>query len=133
MNDKEWKIKKKKVKTILDKWSRNMGLGWYRVTISWKSGDAPSSRTNEEDKAVANISTQWMYRSAHLTIYLEEFPDQEEEIERIIVHELCHIYVNPLRSQTSDHYDFDLEEYCVESLASAFLWVRDASLKEVKK
>lgn len=131
MTDKEFKAKKKKIYKIFDTWSDRMGLGWYKISVNWKVGDAPDKGGGYH--VAAEISSQWMYRTADLTIWIEEFPDDEKGIEKIIVHELCHIFVNPLRSQSSKKYDFDLEEYCVESLTSAFLWTYEDGIKKGKK
>lgn len=128
MKDKEWKVKKKQVKDIFDKWSRRMGLGWYKIEIEWKAGDPPDK--GEGNVVVADISTQWMYRTANMRVWLECLPEEEHEIERIIVHELSHIFVNPLRSQENEHYNYDLEEYCVESLTQAFMWTYQDGIKD---
>lgn len=129
MNDKEFKAKKKQVIKILDEWIDRLGLRWYSFQYVWKMGDPPER--GEGYSIAAYIECQWMYRSATITLYVEMMPEENKEIEKIIVHELCHIFVNPLRSQYSiKEYDYDLEEYVTENLAQAFIWTYQDRNKE---
>lgn len=121
MKDKEWKTNKKKVQAIFDKWIRLMGLRWYNIDLVWKPGDSP--RKDDGFRALMRVSSRWEYRTAMVTIWLEEMAElDDEEMEKHIVHELCHIYLQPLRH---DEFDVEKEEYVVESLARAFIWVRN--------
>jgi hypothetical protein len=39
-----------------------------------------------------DVVTRWEYRKATIRICLEEMPDDEKQIEKYVVHELCHIH-----------------------------------------
>lgn len=127
MKDKEWKIKKTKVKTIIDKWVKDLGLGWYEINIEWKAGDA--QERGDGYLCVMEVVSRWMYRTATIRIWLEEVPEDGEKLERMVVHELCHILVEPMRSERVT----ENEEHVVESLARAFLWTVEGVKRRIKK
>ncbi len=123
MKDKEWNQKKNKIAKILRTWIKDFGLRWYNIDIEYKAGDAPE-RGNEY-KCVAQVTSKWMYRDATITIWLEELPYHDEErLERLLVHELCHILVEQMRPEEGVT---DNEECVVEGLARAFMWVREGN------
>lgn len=126
MNDKEFEIAKRRISTIAKRWIHDMGLGWYEIGIDYKMGDAPTSYTGV-GIAPFSVVSRWQYRYATITVYVEEIPEDDEKLEKAIVHELCHILVNPMRCP--DHWDKDREEYVVSCLASSFLWVREKFTK----
>lgn len=129
MTDKEFKKQTERFKKCLLKWSKPLGLNWYTIDVDYKMGDAPKSYTGA-GIAPFEIKVAWQYRNALITVYVEEMPESDEILEHAVVHELCHIFVNPMRV-CDDHFDMDREEYTVEMLARAFLWLRD-SIKEGK-
>mgnify|MGYP007083430561 CR=1 FL=1 len=116
MNDKEFAEVKAKIKALVDKWVFVMGLKWYEIDIAYKMGDAESR--GDGFICTAMCHSRWMYRSATLTIWVEELPEDPYKLEKLIVHELCHILVEPMRGRVVT----DKEEYVVESLARAFMW-----------
>lgn len=122
MRDKEFKKAQARCRKYLKKWINPLGLSWYKINVNYKDGEAPQSYTGA-GIAPLKIHVAWQYRQATITIYLEDIPETEEELEHAIVHELCHIFVNPMRF-CDEHFDIDKEEYVVESLARAFMWVR---------
>lgn len=120
MKDAEWEAKKKKVKALFDKWVKHLGLGWYEVDINWKAGDGEDR--GEGFIRCMEVRSRWMYRTATINVWLEEVPTDEYKLERMVVHELCHILIEPMRI---DNQCTDNEEYVAESLARAFLWTVD--------
>lgn len=130
MNDKEFKKAKARCSHYIKKWSFPLGLNWYKIDIDYKMGDAPKSYTGA-GIAPFNCNVAWQYRTALITIYIEEIPEKEDELEHAIVHELCHIFVNPMRV-CDEHFDMDREEYTVEMLTRAFLW-QQQTFEESKK
>lgn len=120
MNDKEFKEQKKRVKNILDMWIEIMGLKWYEIRINYKMGDSPE---REGGFSPMRVLTNWEYRLASIDIWVEGIPDDNDKLERMLVHELCHIFVNPMRG-CNECFDISKEEYAVESLSRAFIWVK---------
>ncbi len=120
MNDKEFKVQKERVKKIVDYWSWCMGLRWYEINIEYKMGDG-ADRGDGFIRVMECVS-RWEYRTATIRVWIEELPEDDEKLERTIVHELVHIFLQPLRHED---IDFEKEEYVTESLARAFIWSRD--------
>src|SRR4051812_31461002 len=120
MKDKEWNAKRKQVKALFDKWTECLGLRWYQIDLEWKAGDG-------EDRGdgfvrCMEVRSRWMYRTATITIWLEELTTDEKKLERAVIHELCHILIEPMRGPDGVT---DNEELVAESLASAFCWTQD--------
>lgn len=67
---------------------------------------------------------QWEYLQAKVAINVPEVARMnDDKLERVLVHELCHILVAEMRGDPdvcSDH-----EERTVTQLAKAFIWTRD--------
>ncbi len=129
MTDKEFAVVKERVGKIAKEWIYRLGLNWYKVDILYKMGDAPQSYTGS-GIAPFNVITSWQYRCATINVYVEDLPKDDEELEHAIVHELCHIFVHPMRG---NDWDQDKEEYTVESLTRAFLWVNEGVKRNAKK
>lgn len=121
MNDKEFEKAKKRVTALFKKWTKDLGLKWYKVGIIYKMGDAPSR--GDDYIAPMMVQSRWMYRTATITVWIEDIPKDDDDLERMIVHELCHILVEPMR----DDEVTDNEEMVVESLARAFLWAEQGA------
>lgn len=134
MKDREWKAKKKKVLGLFQQWISVMGLKWYEIDFEWMTG----SGGDKGDGFVRNmcVKSRWEYRTATISIWLEEVPEDPDRLEKMIVHELCHIFVQitrPFNEDESNDQWLEREEYAVESLARAFIWVRNSSLATKNK
>lgn len=74
--------KKKQVKDLIEKYKEKLCLQLWDITFKL-SGE--KSETN----ATAKINVNEVYRSAHITVFKDAF-NEEEDIDHIIKHELCH-------------------------------------------
>lgn len=80
------------------------------------------------DVVPAYVDANWMYASAKISVNLPAFDDMKpDEIERHVVHELCHILVNEMREGELHH-----EERVVTGLTKAFFWVENAVVAEME-
>ncbi len=122
MNDKEFQKAKNRISPLFDKWIKDLGLRWYQVDIIYKMGDAPER--GDGYIAPMKVVSRWQYRTATVTVYIEEIPEDDYKLERMVIHELVHIFLNPMRG--SD-WDSEKEEYVVESLVNAFLFVEEGA------
>lgn len=111
------------IKAAFAKWIPRMGLAWWDIDIVYY--DDPKEiidrfRIIESGEMVpATVVAQWMYADAKISINLPAFEFIEpDRIERVIVHELCHILVNEMREGEIHH-----EERVVTQLTKAFFWV----------
>jgi predicted SprT family Zn-dependent metalloprotease len=71
----------------------------------------------------ANCTAHWMYLTARIQVNLLalEYIDNDD-LEDVAVHELCHILVNEMREGELHH-----EERVVTWLTKAFFWVEELS------
>lgn len=118
------------VKAAFAKWIPRLGLAWWDLEIVYY--DDPQEIINrfriiESGEMVpATVIAQWMYADAKICINLPAFEHiEDEDIERVVVHELCHILVNEMREPELHH-----EERVVTQLTKAFFWVADAARSE---
>jgi hypothetical protein len=124
MKAKQFKAQKRRVKTLIDKWLRPLGLLWWRTEIAYHD-KAAKSKCLPDHELLFSTDAQWQYRQAWIDAYLPRVAEQsDEDLEYQVVHELCHILVAEL--QTCPDADKQAHtEHVVTALAHAFLWVRD--------
>lgn len=109
-----------------DKWISCLGISWWDVDILYY--DDPASiiqhfRRNDDLLILATCDANWMYGTATISVNLPAFAERTpEQIERTVVHELCHILVNEMREGELHH-----EERVVTSLTKAIFWAIEAA------
>jgi Fe-S cluster biosynthesis and repair protein YggX len=108
---------KKKIQEIFEKWSYLLGLRWWDVSLTLSKEKTDFLKDNGET-VLARTWADWRYMKATILINYREIKLLDpEEIEKIIVHELCHVLVNEMREGDITH-----EERVVTTLTNAFLW-----------
>ena len=66
--------------------------------------------------------TDWRYQETHVLLSMNKLRQfRKKTIEKVIVHELMHVFLNEMREEGIEH-----EERVATNLQKAFLWVRDA-------
>lgn len=98
------------------KWKTQLFLGVWEVSFNirdyLKGGDDGTC-------TAATCDAQWKYFEAFLNFSFEEMRGlEEEEIEKIVIHEMMHIVVNELREEGIDH-----EERVVSHLTMIADWM----------
>lgn len=141
MNDKEFKEQKRRLLKLVDRWITPLGLRWWKVDIVY-SRESLSTERHKEDGHICQATTQvdWEYINATITFDIQAISLlKDEELESIFVHECCHILVHEMRmwalpemSQGKLDEAMKHEERVVTQLAKAFLWTREAGVKEGK-
>ena len=117
MTDKQLKeyIRKK-----LRWWVKWTGLGYWRIFTRWE--EVIKLDHGGYDTA-ALCECDWKYQEATITFSLENIRAMNKSaMERTIVHELAHIFLNEMREEGIDH-----EERVATHLQKAFMWIRDAT------
>jgi len=118
MIDEEYVAQKKRVQKLISKWVKPIGLGYWTIRFDWYSELLPSETATELDRVVMVCHADWRYLNATIQVNLCEVGRQsDEDLERIFVHELMHIFLNEMREQGIQH-----EERVAEQLAKAFIW-----------
>jgi hypothetical protein len=119
------------IKKYLKIWIYRLGRGWWEIDIRYYDDPATIVRTfsdpgNGAMLTLAMTTVQWVYTQACIEINLPAFDGMEEsKIERVVIHELCHILVNEMREGEIHH-----EERVVTGLTKAFLWTEADIEKE---
>lgn len=123
---------RKAVKAAFDKWLKPLGLLWWDVTINFHDNPGDVVRIfrdpGEDNTVAAKTYVSWIYATATIEVNLPAFEGlTQEEIERIVVHECCHILVAEMREGKIHH-----EERVVTGLTKAFFWVESATREDNK-
>lgn len=114
------KVRINQVKRIVEKWKPILGLDHWEFNYSY---------TKAFTGEAANIVTTSSYLRSHITIFEELFKPYNP-LEKIIVHEMCHVLTEPSYSIAVDFYNGkhtslkDIEhfrEVSTESIARAVL------------
>lgn len=134
MTDIEYATAMARVKTLAAVWFPCLGLeySWditfcfFRDSGSYLEKHGGAQAHPRGHTYVAETSVSWAYLSAVISLNLAAFADlaDEEEQERVIVHEACHILVHEMRAATRcncEEYDMRHEERVCTILAAAFL------------
>lgn len=112
---------------LFDEWLTKLGLMWWSVEISYYD-KRKQFRKDNGGIAAARVWADWRYMSANISVCVPVVATMDDDdLERAIVHELCHALVNEMRESDPD---IKHEERVVTTLTSAFMWVRDVTLSE---
>jgi len=140
MTDKEFAFEKARIRKLVDRWVRPLGLNWFKLDIDYERVplEPPQSATGHNKtyqwRTQANTAVVWEYRKASMAFDMNAIHgSSDDELESLFVHELCHILVNEMREWSDDDKGRKHEESVVEGLARAFVWTRDAGFDEGKK
>ena len=116
MTDKEYNTQIKRLKKVLVKWSKLLGLDRTDIVAHFER------ERDDEDKFMAAIVTDssWQYRRAVIHYFMPIIAAcDDEELEVIVIHEYMHVIVAQMRGSDRD----EDEEYVVTTLANAFRYV----------
>lgn len=140
MKHSEFRAVQRKMEKLVDKWVGPLGLkGIWRITCRYRDSYFDPDTDGQGRGATAYVTPQWEYMQSEICFSIPSCAEAGEEMmDRIVVHELCHILVNQMRE--FQHYDgenFELvrghEESVVTNLARAFMRTRDAGSAEGKR
>lgn len=131
MKDAEYEALKERIETLFDYWQARLGLKWWRV---WRSyvRDASEFRVDDERKPDTSACAEVDWRYLEATIKFNMLPCsrcEDDELEYVIVHELCHVLINETRGPELKAYQGH-EERVATTLAKAFIWTRDMTRDE---
>lgn len=106
-----------------------LGLADWELRFLYERGlPAPG----DDDTAARVVTSSWMYKCANIHIYLHKCYDYEDEqLRYVIVHELCHLLVQPLtdwgpdEGKSMDGHFRAANERTVHNLAQAIIRAYD--------
>jgi hypothetical protein len=109
-----------------------MGLRWFNIAVTFDR-----SYAQDNSAAVTNMA-RWRYRESEITFYLPELMDKtDEEVERVVVHELAHCLLAPISCNMRDmdensEYRRDIMEFNTELVVAALMWCRSEGIDDYK-
>jgi hypothetical protein len=132
VNDPNYAAQKRRIRRLIDKWHKSLGMGWWSLDIKYSN----TTRDDGDDYSTVlmAVHTDWEYRKAAITVHIPSMFDvSNEDLEKCVVHELCHVLVNEMHDWTLEDPGKKHEERVVCGLADAFLWTRNAGKDDAKK
>ena len=127
VTDKEYKALKRKLDRYLRKWIYRLGLRWWRIDVQWHRG--PGDARGAGYRMGASCVAHWKYLTGDIVFHMHQFVDmKDDDLERLVIHELCHCLVNEMREKGIDH-----EERVTTLLENAFWWTAIDAHREGKK
>jgi hypothetical protein len=129
MTDKEYEKQKRRIRKLIKKWVKPLGLHWWRMDFAYRR-DANTNHTASYSPKLNGNGNQWVvvmdtsadpyYRKGLITVYLPELQDMpDDELEECFLHELMHVFLSPMHNQKVAKE----EESVAQSLALAFIWI----------
>lgn len=111
-------VKRSEIKGLIEEyanwWTKWLGLRYWNIKFE-------TAKNPDEDGLAGTSAVDWRYQEATITFYLKTMKHmQPDEIEKIVVHELMHIFLNEMREEGIDH-----EERVATMLQKAFMWVKE--------
>lgn len=85
----------RQLQTLTVKWKRAMGLSHWRILVRVSPACSP------EDWAITQIDTL-VPNKATITWHPDTLAESRSRIERVAVHELCHVLVKEIESQDEE-------------------------------
>ncbi len=139
MTDSEYAKQKKRLLTLAERWITPLGLKWWKVDLVYARESLDSSKPGWYCQAKTSVS--WEYLDAKITFAMPDIVDvSDEALEKIFVHECCHILVNEMRMWAAEEISKEKmdeamkhEERVVCGLASAFMWTREDGANKLRK
>lgn len=134
MTDKEYNVQKKRIRSLIKKWHKAIGMNWWRVEYVYSRERRDDSATTYDPgqgwDVAADCQTDSNYMTATVTFYLPNIVSiRDEELEEIYLHELMHILINPMQTKQKAAE----EERVATTLARAMVWASEIHKKPEKK
>lgn len=108
------------IRKYVEQWVSVTGLAYWHIDILYSS-ETKEARIGNGNNVAGYCECEWQYQKATITFYPKAMKSlKAEDIERVVVHELMHIFLNEMREDDINH-----EERCATQLQKAFIWVRD--------
>lgn len=119
---KRWRVQRKRVRGLADKWVRRLGLGWWvRVGFKYHYRKEECKKVfavGQGRRALMSINADWRYLEAVVLVnlrFVEKVSDGR--LEFYFVHEMIHALLDEAQIVDRDH-----EERVATWLALAFIW-----------
>lgn len=103
-------------------WIHWLGLGYGDISLEFVEYIEDKGSSYIDTDVAGECHTDWRYQETHVYLAMNRLRQlRKQTIEKVIVHELMHVFLNEMRETGIDH-----EERVATSLQKAFLWIRDS-------
>jgi len=117
----KWKKQIKRIQKVMDRWLDPLGLAWWHVQCNY-IWDKKQFKKRNGYQTIGSVYARWEYATASIDWNLRAIAlESDSKLDRVVLHELCHILVSELREPDDDKKH---EERVVTGLTKAFGWVR---------
>lgn len=123
-SDADYLRDKARIWKVFQKWTANLGLRYWKCTCKWyRENFIP-----DHDQAIATCDANWKYLIVEASFCCDPIGRMaDDELERVVVHELLHALVNEMREDGIEH-----EERVVSQLTNAIDWTYTAGWNDSK-
>lgn len=128
MKRKTFKHHRNRVRRLAAPWLHVLGLGWYeQIDFNYYDSAKDYRKTNgASEGGVMMVWADWRYLRASIAVNVPAVARlNDEQLERVIVHEFVHILVNEMRETGIDH-----EERTVTMITKALFWTRANAVEQ---
>lgn len=136
MKDAEYERLKRRIDKYMTKWQGPMGLRWFKITTFYERAE----RQKHPTTGATTTMDRWQYHDFDIVWYLPQLTDlSDENLEEIVVHELCHVLLAPISFVAEGEHSDDaanIMEMVTTMTQKALMWVREEDVpvkKPVKK
>lgn len=127
MNDADAEKQIARIKRYIDKWMP-AGFGWWKIDIQYDRSAGEQSHEDQRSSA-GQCSERWEYRMAQITFFLKTVETMDdEELEEVVVHELSHLLLGPVRDYSTEA-NRQMTEFAVTSVARALISTHQKVIK----
>ena len=126
MTTKEFNEQRRRIRRLCDKWMPRLGMSWHRLELNYSE-----ERDGGNPDSAAHSRSAWEYKDASITWFCPVTATIDDKfLERIVVHEMAHVLVAPMRSHD---VPMENEELVCTTLADAFMWTAEEVDKATRK
>lgn len=125
MTDREFRLHRRRVLALANRWIRPLGLGWWRFDFEWH-------RSGFDGHTLMRCASSWRYMEAHIDVDLAQVAQlaDDDRLEEVVVHELLH----PILSEMGSGDEATMhEERVASTLQRAFIATRTMGRVEGRK
>ncbi len=128
MKRKAFEKQRARCKRHFDWWIARLGLGTWSIDVLYQQARDYRREHDVSTNSAMITYVDWRYLDAAIYVNIARVKRMsDDELERAVVHELCHLLVHELRESCGREDARDHEERVVSHLAKAFQWVRRGS------
>ncbi len=128
MTDAIYEREKARILALTEVWVPRLNLERYTIQSCWHRVTDSRHDHNIDNDPAGEVRVRWEYEQATVCFFLDETMSMDDkDLQSTVVHELCHIIVNPMREcRRKGRFEIKFEELVVTRLTAAFIVTYEA-------